>query len=377
VAISPPPNLLATALALRSGLDLPRADPLKYRRLSSPQVRTLIEHVVRGIEGYGHAGNGAAKTEEFAALFTRMCRGQTTMDGRLLTRVGEPVDPADLLPHPIALPGFMDGEAWRHWVLIQSYSQAKDSSMRAYRKVLGRWPHEIGWVNKALGHVKMLKVKPELAGWSDDPETWSEITFISQENMTDEDVRHVQGARVHSVHFDEMPLMAVLREVRARRIANRPLYKVTTATPEYKPEWEEMFEDFRTCKDVVVRGRIRVQWSVDDNRALSLEDIELRKQDYLDGSGEKSDLYDARVAGDHCDVSGACPFPHKPMDRLLAQCQNGRLETVELRKAPTDPDAPDYRDILPSRAVIERWLAPDPLHSYLITNDTSRGIDDG
>ena len=345
---------------------------MSYRRLSSPQVRTLIEHVVRGVEGYGHAGNAAAKTEELAAFFVRLCRGQRRMDGRLLTRVGEPVDPEDLKPHWIKLPGLLDGEPWRHWVLVQSYAQAKDSSMRAYLKMLGDWPHDVGWANRALGHVKIIKVKPEVEGWSDEPETWSEITFISQENMTDEDVRYVQGARVHSVHADEMPQHGVWGEVRARRIANRKLLKVITATPEFKHEWQPFWEDFRACANVVVRGRIRVQWSVDDNRALSREDIELRKQDYLQGDGTKGPLYEARVRGDHCDVSASCPFPYEPMDRMLKTCAPGRLDTYIVREA--SEAAPD---VLEARAFVERWVEYNRRHRYLIVADTSRGIDDG
>ena len=363
----------AAAVAARVGLDMQRRDPLRFARLSSPEARILVEHVARGIEGYGHGGNASAKTRELATLFLRMCRGQKGFDARLLpTREGDPPDPHYDDPHWIELPGFFDGEPWRHWVLVQSYAQAKDSSMRAYRTMLGRWPHKIGWLQRDQGTIKLIKVKPEVEGWSDDPETWSEITFISQENMTDEDVRYVQGARVHSVHVDEMGKEAVIREVRARRIANRPLYIGHGATPEYKHEWEWMLEDFRDCLLRVVRGRIRVQWSVWDNRALGRADVEERLQAYLKGDGSKSDLYDARVAGEHVDVSGACPFPGEPMKRLLAECQGGRCEVLALRT-----DDSDFADILPAEALVERWLPYKPEHSHLITVDTSRGIEDG
>ena len=194
--------------------------------------------------------------------------------------------------------------------------------------------------------------------------------------MTDEDVRFVQGARVHSVHFDEMGKMSVLREVRARRIANHELYKVTTATPEYRHEWEEMLEDFSGCLLRPVRGRVRVQWSVDDNRALTLDDIARRKQDYLKGDGSKSDLYDARVAGEHVDMADANPFPRAPLLKMLDGCQRGRLESLVLRGEPKQPWEPDYRDILPAKAQVERWLPYNPDHSYLLTGDPSRGVDD-
>ena len=369
-------DIRAAAVAAAVGLDLPRRDPLRYRLMSSPQARTLIEHVVAGVEGYGHAGNAAAKTEEISALFLRMCRHQRGFDARLMGRDGDPDAPPETAPHWITLPGPpSDGGSWRHWVLVQSYAQAKDSSVRAYRKLLGRWPHKIGWVDKSLGHVKLIKVKPD--DWpSDDPDTWSQITFISTENMTDEDVRYVQGARIHSAQQDELGPMSVWREVRARRIANEELYLATGATPEYKHEWEEIYDDFRDCLMRVVRGRIRVQWSVRDNRALTLPDIEKRIASYLRGDGSPSDLFEARVAGEHVDSAGACPFPKAPLHEMLAEARPGKVERIEIRRAPEFPWDDDFRDILPAWAEIERWFAFQPLHSYLMTVDTSRGIDD-
>lgn len=368
-------DLSQVGIAARSGLELAREDPLRFRRMSSPQVRQLVEWVAHGVEGFGHAGNAAAKTEELAALFVRMCRGQTGFDGRLMGRVGDPSAPAETKPHWIKLPGLVDGEAWRHWVLGQSYDQMKDSSMRAYLRVIGDWPHEIGWLDKGRGIIKLIKIKPE--NWpSDDPATWSEITFISTENMTEEDVKYVQGARVHSVHGDEMPPQSVWREIRARKIANRPLYKAIGATPEYKHEWEWARDDFRSCLFSPLRGRVRVQWSVRDNRALSLADIEERIQSYLNGDGSKSDLFDARVDGDFVDVSGMNPLPGKAIVRMLAECQRGRIEVVTLREAPKRDGDEDFRDILPASAKIMRWLPWDPCHAYLGIADPSRGIDD-
>ena len=370
------PDLRAAAIAAAVGNDLRYHDPLRYRRMSSPQARKLIEVVATGVEGYGHAGNAAAKTEELAAFFTRLCRGQRRFDARLMGRAGDPSAPPETEPYWINLPGFRaSGEPWRHWVMVQSYDQGKDSSMRAYRRVLGRWPHRIGWLDKSRGIVKLIKVKPEIEGWSDDPETWSEITFISTEGMTDEDVKYVQGARIDSAHQDELGPMSVWREVRARRIANEELYLCTTATPEYKHEWEEQLADFLECRERVVRGRYRIQWSVRDNRALTLADIEKRVQSYLRGDGSKSDLFDARVAGEHVDAAGGNPFPTAPLREMLDDARPGQIERIEIRRAPDHEWDDDLRDILPAWAEVERWFAVNPLHSYLMTVDTSRGID--
>jgi hypothetical protein len=125
-----------------------------------------------------------------------------------------------------------------------------------------------------------------------------------------------------------------------------------------------------------VRGRYRIQWSVRDNRALTLEDIEKRCESYLKGDGTKSDLYDARVAGEHVDSAGACPFPKEPMVKMLAQCVPGRLDKIILRGEPLQQTDPDYRDFLPAHAFLERWRPVEPRHAYVIQNDTSRGIDD-
>lgn len=365
-----PPSALHAGIAASIGLDLPKRDPLRFNLMNSLAQRKVTEWVASGIECYWHAGNGSGKTRGLAALFLAMCRGWTRMDGRLLVRRGEEPDAFSTTPHWITLPGLVDGQPWRHWVLVNSYDQAKDSSLLAFRQLLGKHPHTLGWIDKAKGTVKLIRVKPD--GWhSDEPSTWSEITFISQEGMTDEDVKFVQGARINSAQGDEMPKENVWREIRARRAANQRLYLGIGATPEFKHEWEWCLEDFAGCYDNPTRGRVRLQSSMRDNRALSLEDVKARVESYAGDS-----LEEARINGEHCDVSGACPFPHEPMDRLLAQCQPGLFETIEIRTAPTDPTAPDYRDILPASAKIERWLAFDPTHSYVITNDTSRGIDD-
>lgn len=333
---------------------------------------------------YWHAGNASSKTEGLADLFVRCCRGHTSMDGRLMVRRGpewvrewdrrQPGAPQDESePYPIALPGLRNGEPWRQWVLVQSYDQAKDSSMRAYKKLVGRHPHDISYLYK--GVIKRLRIKPD--GWeSDDPESWSEVTFISQEGMTEEDVQRVQGARIHGVHCDEMPLQSIFFELLNRAEANVPLLVGISATPEYKPEWEWAYGSptsyFQDCYGTPKAGRVRIQSSVEDNRALSLKDLHGRYNRNHGGS-----LFKARWDGEHVDVSGACPFPTKPMQRMLEQCQAGRLETIELRGDPKSELEPDYRDILPAKAVIERWLLPERGHYYLITSDPSRGIDDG
>src|SRR5690242_1409579 len=51
------PDTLRAALAARSGLNLTKADPLKYRRLTCLAQRRAIEFIARGIVTYWHAGN--------------------------------------------------------------------------------------------------------------------------------------------------------------------------------------------------------------------------------------------------------------------------------------------------------------------------------
>jgi len=382
-AISTP--IADAALAAHVGLRLVKTDPLRFRRFSSPQVRDLIRWVAQGVEGYGHAGNGAAKTDELSAFFLRLCRGQREIAGinaeLLPSRDGVRDGPGE----PILLPGLRNGEPWHHWVLIQSWDQGKDSTMLAYRRLLGQWPHEIGWLDRARGVIKLIRVKPD--GWaSDDPATWSSITFISQEGMTDEDSRYVQGARIDSAQGDEMPKESVWREVRMRARANQILYLAIGATPEYKPEWEWCFEDFRPCLMRVVGGRVRVQWSVEDNRALSHDDL-LRRWEKLGGTpedfgdvdkeGKRDPLIAARWNGVHVDITGKSPFlrQRKQLDRLLADARHGRFETLALRNSDEASDA-EGRMILPVSARIERWLPYNPTHAYLGVADTSRGIDD-
>lgn len=365
------PDLRAVALAASSGLQLPKSDPLAYRRMASIAQRTALESIAIGIEVYWHAGNGSGKTEGLAHLFVALVQGRKRIDARLMTRPGEDHDPDDDEPRWLDLPGLVNGEPWRHWVLVNGFDQAKDSSMRAYRKLLGNWPHEIGWVDPRKGTVKLIKVRPLL--WeNDDPASWSEITFISQEGMTEEDVRRVQGARINSAHGDEMPKQNVWREVRARRDANQKIYLGIGATPEFQSEWQWCLDDFQGCFGSPSGGRLRLQSSMRDNRALSLNDIADRIASYRGDS-----LAKARIDGEHVNISGACPFPKEPIERMLKDAVPGRIELIELRSKPVEDWQPDFRDILPSTAFIERWFDYDSTHSYLITVDTSRGIDDG
>ena len=369
------PDLRIFGVLAQRGLDIPKHDPLRYRRLSSLAVRRSLEWMAAGVETYLAGGNASGKTEGFADFFTRCCRGQERMDGRLLVRPGplwvsewdrhRPGAPADEREeHWIRLPGLRNREAWRHWVLVQSYDQAKDSSMRAYRRMVGRHPHDISWLAKGL--PKRIRIKPD--DWpSDDPETWSEVTFISQEGMTDEDVQRVQGARVHSVHADEMPLLSIWEEIVNRADANTPILLGISATPEYAHEWRPIRERFDGCYMRPSGGRVWSQVAVESNRALGLRHLHA-----LWRRNRGVSLFKARWFGEHIDVSGGCPFPDAPMDRLLERAVKGRTETVILREGNED-----HADILPARADIERWLPFNPRHRYLITGDPSRGIDDG
>jgi hypothetical protein len=346
------------ALAVRAGLAIPKNDPLRYRRISSAPVRQAIEWMLKGVLTYLHGGNSSGKTEGLADPFVRLCRGQPSMDGRLMTRAGEDVDPEDEIPRIITLPGLRNGEAWRHWVLVQSYDQAKDSSMRAYRKLVGKHPHDISWLAKGL--PKRIRVKPDV--WnSDDPETWSEIT-----GMTDEDVQRVQGARVHSIHCDEMPLLSILEELLNRADANTDLLFAITATPEYKHEWEPILNMFLACYGRPVGGRARIQCPVTENRALSFQHL-----NKIWDRNKGATLFKARWDGEHVDVSGGCPFPYAPIERLLTKCQPGRTERYILR------EGDEESDVQYAEALVERWLPYNPRHRYLGIADTSRGIDDG
>lgn len=360
------------AVAAATGLALRRDDPLRFRRLSSLGQRRLFQHVAAAVEVYAHAGNAAGKTEAACHLALTFCRGIRRVDGRLMVRPGEEADELSTEPCWIDMPaGATPGNPWHHWCLVTSYDQAKLSSVRAFRRLLGRWPHKIGWVDKSRGTVKTIRVKPD--GWeSDDPTTWSEITFISQENMTDDDVAYIRGARVNSVQSDESPLEFVWREIRARADANLELYLWIGYTPEKKPEWEWLLDDFRACYESPANGRVRIQWSVDENRALSEKDLAKRRARY---AGDE--LFEARWNGEHVDVSGQSPFRRQrpQLVKLLDHCRSGRMEKITLRTAPP-PGELDDREVLPEWCWIERWFPRDPYTSYLLTIDPSRGIDD-
>ena len=376
-----PDRFRIAAISARAAREMRNADPLKFRRMNSVTQREACRYIARGIETYWTCGKAGGKTEGLAHVFVAMCRGLTRLDGRLMVRRGpdwvrafdrrQPGAPQDENAEDwIELPGLVNGEPWRHWVIVNSYDQARHSSVRAYLRVLGNWPHVIGYLDGARsGRVKTIRVKPD--GWaSDDPATWSEIMFVSQEGMTEDDVKRVQGARIDSCHGDEAPMRRLWQEIRARQDAGRKIYLGIGYTPQVFAEWEWLLlseEGFANCYGTPRNGRVRLQSSVEDNRAMSLVDLRdrLRKA--------RGDLeFEARWNGEHVDVSAMCPFPHRPMDRLLSGCQGGRLDRYVLREPSDDRPEIEYAE-----AVFERWFNPVIGHAYVLIGDPSRGIDDG
>lgn len=366
-------DAVAVGLAARRGLQLAREDPLRFRRMSSVAQRRLFEYAAAGLEVAWRAGNQGGKTYGGAHLGVALARGLRRIDGRLMHRPGEEPDPADDAPHWIELPELEQPTRW--WVLVRSYDQAKDSSMKAYRELLGRHPHSIAWLDKAGGKVKTLRVKYEGCE-SDHPDDWSEITFVSQENVSEDDVQKFTGARLDGVHADEPPDMHIWREMRARGQANRRFFRWVTFTPIYREQWEQLKADFDGCYENPTGGKVEIRSSVEDNRALSREHLEaLRVSWQADPKG----LFRARWDGDYVDVTGGSPFHLRHLERWAGRARPGKIVKVNLRKirVAREPEEEDGREPVVARSLaVEMWRPREKLRPYLLVVDPSRGIDD-
>ena len=329
---------LIAPVAARHAFSKRERDPLADFRCRSWAQRALLQSVSQA-EVYWRSGNSGGKTLGGAALGVALARGVRRLDGIDLPRLVQPTV---------------------GWVLSRSYKQQVHSVQRAYLNLIGRWPHEIGWVNRGLGHIGLIRVRPN--DWDDDdPETWSQIVFASQENK---DV--AVGVRIDWCHGDEPPVEEVWREIRARSQAGRQFILFITATPEKRSEWWWLEEDFAGCRGEIKRGRLLLQSSIYDNQALAPAEIKQIEERWR---GDR--LLKARLYGEPVDTTGDCPFDPEILDRWAARCYPGEREKVAIQ---TKRDGPQGRQRVAVNAEVEVWIPPDPLDLYYVNADLASGV---
>lgn len=298
-----------------------RRDPLKHYTYASPIHRQVAEHVSNGVECHHRAANYGGKTQGGAALAASFLRDTGGLGGVRLPKFGRPTVGA---------------------VLVSSYDGQVDSSQKAVTDWVGDHPHEISWVNRGKNVIGTLWVKPD--HWrSDDPQTWSRLTFFSQENSSEDSIK---GQRWDFVWADEPPVEAFWRE--ARKNAR---YRWITETPIHQAEWEWLQNDFDGCLGTPYRGRVELVSKLSDNSFLTPQQLKEKEDEY------RGDLHwRARMFGEYVNLDGSCPFgsEYPRLEQLLAWAEPG--EEWEL-----DPR-------------VETWRDRDPSESYMVLLDPSVGI---
>lgn len=246
--------------------------------------------------------------------------------------------------------------------LVLDYEQQKLSVQPAYLRALGDWPHVVGWKSKGGNIIGTIRVKQ--VGGSDDPDTWSILTFLSQENP-----RVLKGARLHVIHADEPPKEEVWQEAQARKIRGDLLVMLITATPLIRRQWYWIERDFPRQEGSIGKGKVLFRLSLYDNKSLTAEEIREQEERY-----ENDPLRDARLFGRFVDASGACPFDQEAMGLVERDCTDP-IEVVrwQIRR---EVDRDSGRVKIFDTADVQVWGRPESDESYYAPIDPSRGIDD-
>lgn len=343
------PRVSAVALAQRAAAAVDR-DPLDSFEFASHAQRRLVEVACGGIEVYYRSGNWAGKTWIGAATGISLSQGRRYLGKAAPSKwsVGRIPLPQRRLPQ-------------HGWVLSRSYKQQGPSVQEAYLKLLGKWPHECGWINRKLNHLGYIWVKPK--GWhSDDYETWSKITFASQEN---DDV--ALGGRLDWVHADEPPRQEVWREIRKAGLASRGFVLFITATPIDVAEWGWLEDDFKLAQDGPYKGRLLISSTVYDNLSLSDEEKKALEEKY-----ENDPHREARLYGTPIHAGGACPFPGPGLASWKKKSEPGAPHLVEVQTKVESQAGGRMKTVL--SVSVDGWGDRDPASSYYFTVDLASGV---
>ena len=318
-----------------------RADPLAHWRCSSPGQEDYIRYVARGIEPYAHGGNGCGKSNGGGALDLAFCEGRSS----LAARDGTPI-PLPVIEPPV------------HWLLGgKSYKLRALGPVQALRDLLGDWPHEEGPI-KADNCPGVFHIKHRLAR---NRSEWSQLFILPYEGESPE------GPRVDGWRADEIPPVEFLGAFRSRMKAGRRLYGGITATPIDKREWEPVLAQFPRQVNVVENGRVRLQWSVFDNRAMPAWQL----ADYAQRA--RGDPWErARLYGDHVNVAGGCPWPAD----LLAQRMSRTREPLTVERVTIQAERTDAggKHLIEVYANVKVWEKPIPGDPYYMVGDPAKGI---
>jgi hypothetical protein len=172
--------------------------------------------------------------------------------------------------------------------------------------------------------------------------------------------------RLDGWYCDEPPPYRFLDALRNRGKAGRPLRGFMTLTPIEMKLWEPIFAEFPTEHRRAVNGRIRLQSSLYDNKALTAADI-ARAEDAVRTSPWRV----ARLYGDPVNIAGTCPFDTEELVKMREEATDGTRYGYEWAQR-------DGSDILHCRqhakGILESWGWPASGDRVVIVADPSSGV---
>jgi hypothetical protein len=343
-----------TILALAEDLNEKalRADPLAHWRPSSWVQRAMLscwlEHPEL-IETYWHAANSGGKTDGLASLTLAMLQRRPSLAGIALPEMPKQVFGV---------------------LLVHSYKQAVLSSIKALREKLGDWDHhEVPASDDCPGVIYVRQVDNK----SQERETWSRLYVYPRDGEVPD------GLRLDLAWGDEPPDDEMWRELRHRATAGRRFFRFIGATPKLKRFWGWLLADYEraagkepgregTWHGAIRNGRLRLQSSIYDNKALSAADIRRAEID-----AENDPEKDARLFGMHVDSSGSNPWTYATLARWKARCVEPEVEMLEYQG---EIDGGAGRRLEPRMVRLQVVDPPDFLDSYYIPIDPAKGIRD-
>jgi len=326
------------SLALHAHKNRRADDPLARYFFPSPIHRSVIEAFGRGLRTHHRAANIGAKTGNCAAAIVASARDMVGLVA--CTREGGAPSPRRMAHAPVRLPKF--GRPTVSAVLVQSYDGQVDSSQKWIITHLGNHQWEPAYVNRGKNIIGTFWVRPD--GWrNDDPQTWSRITFFSQEAARDVSVR---GQRWDAVWADEPPRRDFWEEC-----LKNARYHIISETPVFEDEWGWIAEEFDGCLGLAKNGRIEFVSTLWDNGYLTAEQLREQEEKY----GGKPE-YKARMLGEYVNLSGSCPFgeQYSWLQQMLEWAEPGQPHEL-------DP-------------VFETWRERHRHGQYMVLLDPSAGI---
>lgn len=339
------------ALAFQRLGALVRADPLEGYRCASWAQAELVRALSLDYppEILWHSGNKGAKTTGGLSTTLAFVQGRD----RLMDWDRSAI-PIPVIPPPVS------------WVLgLPSYKIGGPSCIEKLRELLGDWPyHETHAGGPDSVTTFTIRHRGSTSG-EDTRRDWSKLYVFPYEGVIPE------AMRLDGWQCDEPPPARFLDALRNRGKAGRRLRGFLTLTPIEKRLWGPIFEDYgfpRVESRKIVSGRLRLQSSLYENRALAPDDIR-----EAEAAVRTSPYRLARLYGDPVDISDTCPFD---VDEL-----------VRLRELATDGDRcaqdwafHDNREIpiirQHGKGLIESWGWPDENDRAIIVADPSSGVRD-